>query len=58
MQEEGLGVLGSTGVVWRSKLTGTAPMADGGGLGAHAREERRGFYGRLEAVEVVAWAPS
>jgi hypothetical protein len=33
-------------------------MADGGGFGAHAHEERRGFYGRLEAVEVVAWTPS
>jgi hypothetical protein len=40
------------------RLTGAAPMADGGGLGAHARGEREGFYGRLEAVEVVAWAPS
>jgi hypothetical protein len=30
---------------------------DRGGLGTHAREERRGFYGRLEAVEVVTWAP-
>jgi hypothetical protein len=58
VQEEGLGALGGTGVVRRSKLTGTAPMAVDGGLGAHAREERRGFYGRLEAVEVVAWAPS
>jgi hypothetical protein len=41
-----------------SKLTEAAPMADGGGFGAQAREERRGFYGRLEAVEVVAWTPS
>jgi hypothetical protein len=45
-------------VVRLSKLTEAASMADGGGLGAHACEERRGFYGRLEAVEVVAWAPS
>jgi hypothetical protein len=26
-------------------------MADGGGLGVHAREESGGFYCRLEAVE-------
>jgi hypothetical protein len=55
---EGLGVVGGTGVVRPSKLTGTAPMAGGGGLGAHARGEKGGLYGRLEAVEVVAWAPS
>jgi hypothetical protein len=33
-------------------------MADGGGFGVHAREERRGILWRLEVVEVVAWAPS
>jgi hypothetical protein len=58
VQEEGLGVLGGTGVVRPSKLTGTTPMAGGSGLGAHARGEKRGFYGRLEEVEVVAWEPS
>jgi hypothetical protein len=58
VQEEWLGVLGGTGVGRRKGSLGWHLMADGGGLGAHAREERRGFYGWLEAVEVVAWAPS
>jgi hypothetical protein len=34
-----------------------APMADGGGS-VLTHVEKGGFYGRLKAVEVIAWAPS
>jgi hypothetical protein len=39
------------------EFTGTAPMAGGGGW-VLTRVEKEGLYGRLEAVELLAWAPS